>query len=136
MSEQTLELTVTTTLGMQDAERDLRAALAAEGFGVLTEVDAAAVLKAKLDVDVEPYRILGVCNPQLAYDAMAIWRGFGLIAPCHIALYPVGDRTAIAALNPLAFSDVRDNARLLPIAEAAHAALGGALDAVGVPSES
>ena len=135
MSEQTLELTVTTTLGMEDAERELRAALAAEGFGVLTEVDAAAVLKAKLDVDVEPYRILGVCNPKLAYDAMAIWRGFGLIAPCHIALYPVEGRTAIAALNPLAFAEVRDNARLLPIAEAARSAIGRALEAVGAPSE-
>ena len=136
MSDETLELTVTTTLGMQDAERDLRAALAAEGFGVLTEVDVAAVLKAKLGVEVEPYRILGVCNPQLAYDAMAIWRGFGLIAPCHIAVYPSGGLTTIAALNPLAFSEVRDNARLLPIAEAARAAIGRALDAVGSLSGS
>jgi len=136
MSDETLELTVTTTLGMQDAERDLRAALATEGFGVLTEVDVAAVLKAKLGVEVEPYRILGVCNPQLAYDAMAIWRGFGLIAPCHIAVYPSGGLTTIAALNPLAFSEVRDNARLLPIAEAARAAIGRALDAVGSLSGS
>lgn len=134
MQEHKLEMMVSSAVGMAETEQRLRDALAAEGFGVLTEVDAAAVLKEKLGVDVEPYRILGVCNPRLAHEAMTIWRAFGLIAPCHIALYPNGERTIVAALNPLAFSDVRENARLLPIAEAARLALDRALRAVGSAS--
>ncbi len=130
MNDEPLELMARTSLAMDEAEARLRDALKAEGFGVLTEVDVAAVLHEKLDVEVEPYRILGVCNPRLAFDAMSLWRGFGLIAPCHIALYPADGHTVITALNPLAFAEVRDNARLLPIAETARAGIERAVRAV------
>jgi uncharacterized protein (DUF302 family) len=76
-----------TSLSMAEAESRLRDALKAEGFGVLTEVDVQSVLREKIGAEVEPYRILGVCNPRLAHTAMQAWKGFGLIAPCHVAIY-------------------------------------------------
>lgn len=110
----------TTSLPMADAEAKLRGALQAEGFGVLTEVDVQAVLKEKLDVDVESYRILGVCNPKIAHRALGIWKGIGLIAPCHVALYDAGDHRVVIAFDPTDLPEVRDNAELFDILKEAR----------------
>lgn len=125
---------VTTPLSMQDAEARLREALAAEGFGVLTEVDVPSVLQQKLGVSVEPYRILGACNPKIAYEAMQEWRGFGLIAPCHIALYDAGEHRVIIAFDPTEVPEVRNNAEVYPLIKRATDAIERALAAVGEPA--
>ena len=121
----------TTPLSMEDAEARLREALAAEGFGILTEVDVPSVLQQKLGVSVEPYRILGACNPHIAHEAMQHWRGFGLIAPCHIALYEAGDHRVIIAFDPSSVAEVRDSAELYPLARRATEAIERAVAAVG-----
>ncbi|RJQ12375.1 MAG: DUF302 domain-containing protein [Dehalococcoidia bacterium] len=113
----------TTTLTMADAEARLREALKGEGFGVLTEVNVQSVLKDRIDVDVEPYRILGVCNPKLAHAAISIWKGFGLIAPCNVALYDVGDHRVVAAFDPAEVPEVRGNAELYDIARQASSGI-------------
>lgn len=122
---------VTTSLPMEEAEAKLREALAAEGFGILTEVDVPAVLKSKLGVEVPPYRILGACKPALAHEAMNIWKGFGLIAPCHIAVYDVGDKRVILAFDPTGISAVHDSAPLFALATEARDGIQRALLAVG-----
>ncbi len=129
MQEPTIQ--VTTTLSMADAEARLRAALKTEGFGVLTEVDVQSVLREKIGAEVEPYRILGVCNPQLAHAALGVWKGFGLIAPCNIALYEEGDQREVIAFDPLTVPGVDDSAELRDIAQRASDGIGRAVESLG-----
>ena len=92
--------TITTTLGFDDAVERTRQALAEQGFGVLTEIDVQATLKTKLDQDMEPYLILGACNPKLAHQALEVDRGIGLLLPCNVVVRRDGDRTLVQALDP------------------------------------
>lgn len=89
------------------AEERVRAALQEEGFGILTEIDVAATLKNKLDVDMEPYKILGACNPTLANEALRKDRNVGALLPCNVVLrgLPAGGTQVIAA-DPGAMLDV------------------------------
>jgi len=80
---------------LAEAEAILREELAAEGFGILTEVDVTAVLRAKLGVETKPYKILGACNPTIAHRAMEADPRVGAFLPCGLALWeePGGDVT-------------------------------------------
>ena len=80
---------------------DVRAALADQGFGVLTEIDLRATLKAKLDVDVAPHVILGACRPQLAHQALSIDPAIATVLPCNVAVRAVDDDTTVVeAFDP------------------------------------
>lgn len=118
---------IETELGPDEAEAKMREAMAEEGFGVLTEIDVAATLKTKLDLDVEPYRILGACNPQLAHKALSIEQNIGLLLPCNVIVYQRDGGSAIQVLEPNLMAELTDNPGLQEIAADARARLERAL---------
>ena len=92
-------LSTTTPLGFTDAVARVREELASEGFGVLCEIDVQATLKQKLDVDRDPYLILGACNPKLAHGALQAEPELGVLLPCNVIIYTQDGDTHIAAVN-------------------------------------
>jgi uncharacterized protein (DUF302 family) len=98
-----LGLTVKLHTDFETALQKVTDALKAEGFGVLTEIDVKATLKKKLDVDFRPYRILGACNPPLAYRAFQAEIEIGILLPCNVIVYENGEgRSVVSAMAPLA----------------------------------
>ena len=117
-----------------DAVRRTREALAEQGFGVLTEIDVKATLKAKLGEDMEDYLILGACNPPLAHRAVNIDRQIGLLLPCNVVVRadPEADGTVLVeAMDPQVLVDVTGEAELRPVADDVAARLQAAIDSVG-----
>jgi uncharacterized protein (DUF302 family) len=115
---------------MAELEARLRDALRAEGFGILTEIDVEAVLHERIGADVGPYRILGVCNPRLAFEAIGLWKGFGLIAPCNVALHDVGDHRVVIAFDPREVPEITEHAELYRIAQQASDGIRRAVESV------
>jgi len=121
---------ITTSRSFADVESDVREALAGEGFGVLTEIDVAATMRAKLGAEMPAYKILGACNPPLAHRALGIWDGFGVLLPCNVVIEDLGDRRAVIAFDPLDIAQVRDHTEIVPIATEVRARLERMLRAV------
>jgi len=108
-----------------------RDALAAQGFGVLTEIDMQATLKAKLGVDVMPQVILGACRPPLAHAALQAEPSIGLLLPCNVVVRAVdGDRTRVETIDPDIMVSVTGNPDLRAVATEARTRLTAALHAL------
>lgn len=116
---------------VEQAIAQVTAALKAEGFGVLTTIDVKQTMKQKLDVDFEPYTILGACNPQLAHRALEAEHGIGLLLPCNVVVHQHGDRTRVDEADPVAMLGVVQNPAVQAIAEEAAQRLHRALDGLG-----
>lgn len=110
-------------LPYEQAVENVTAALKAEGFGVLTEIDVQATLKNKLDVDFRKYVILGACNPSLAHQALTAELEIGLLLPCNVIVYEEGGTSVIAIVDPHAMLGVVENSALDVIASEARARL-------------
>ena len=109
---------VTLDVPVEKAEERVRQELEKEGFGVLTEIDVRATLKKKLDVDFRPYKILGACNPSMAYKALQAEDKIGLMLPCNVILQSTDDgKTEVGAVDPVASMQAVENEELRPIAE-------------------
>lgn len=125
-------ITVTVDRPFDEVMTTTRAALAEQGFGVLTEIDVAATLKTKLDVDIAPQVILGACNPPLAHRALQAEESIGLLLPCNVVVRSAGEqRTVVEAIDPEVMVELTGNAELRSVADDAAARLRVAIDAVG-----
>jgi uncharacterized protein (DUF302 family) len=118
-------------LDYEQAVLAARAALQEEGFGVLTEIDVKATLKAKLDKGFRRYVILGTCNPALAHRALDTDPSVGLLLPCNVIVYEEGDGSVVAAVDPLSLLGVLDNPALREVAQEAETRLRRAIDRLG-----
>jgi uncharacterized protein (DUF302 family) len=121
----------TVTAPYDETVATVRAALADQGFGVLTEIDLKATLKEKLDVEVPAEVILGACRPPLAHQAITAEPSVAALLPCNVVVRELGDgRTLVEALDPDALSRLFDHDRLAGVVADARARIEAALDAV------
>lgn len=102
--------------GIDDVDARVRTALADHGFGVLTEIDVKATMKKKLDVEMPAYRILGACNPKMAYEAIGIEPRVGAMLPCNVILREVEGGVEVSAIDPVASMQEIENAELTTVA--------------------
>jgi uncharacterized protein (DUF302 family) len=125
-----IELSTHLTTGFEDAVVRTREALAEQGFGVLTEINVKATLKAKFGVDMEDYLILGACDPVLAYRAISVDPEIGLLLPCNVVVRgePGNPQTVIVeAMNPAMLIQVTGETALMAIADEVTVKLGTAI---------
>jgi uncharacterized protein (DUF302 family) len=108
----------------------VRLALAEQGFGVLTEIDVRATMKAKLGVDVPAQVILGACNPSLAHAALQAEPSIGLLLPCNVVVRDDPEGTIVEAIDPSVLVTVAQNPALETIANEVSRRLGSALAAL------
>jgi uncharacterized protein (DUF302 family) len=113
-----------------DVEARTRTALAARGFGILTEIDVQATMKAKIDRDMAAYTILGACNPTMAWEAIALEPRAGAMLPCNVILRQVEEGVEVSAVDPVASMSAIDNPALKSVAARVRELLSEAVDAV------
>ena len=102
--------------GFEDVDKRTRQALADHGFGVLTEIDVKATMKKKLDKDMSAYRILGACNPGMAWEAIGLEPRVGAMLPCNVILREVAEGIEVSAIDPVASMTAIDNDGLKQVA--------------------
>lgn len=134
MIEQSTDYGISTAVDLEygQAVERTKEELANEGFGVLSEIDIAATLKKKLDVDFRPYVILGACNPPLAHRALTAERDLGLLLPCNVIVYAAdeGGGSVVAAMDPEAALELTRNPEVREVATDVKARLRRVLEAV------
>ena len=102
-----------------------------KGFGILTEIDVQQTLKKKLDVDFRPYRILGACNPPLAYQALQAEDKIGTMLPCNVIVQDAGDgMVEVSAVDPVASMAAIHNPNLAAVAATVQAKLREVIDSL------
>ena len=109
-------LSAVTSAPFAEAVARVRAELENAGFGVLCEIDVQAKLREKLGVELEPYLILGACNPPLAHEALQAEPELGALLPCNVVVYERAGETSIAAIDPERMLSIVDNDELAPVA--------------------
>ena len=113
-----------------DIDARTRSALADHGFGILTEFDVKTTMKKKLDVEMPSYRILGACNPKMAYSAIGIEPRVGAMLPCNVILREAEGGAEVSAVDPVASMQAIENAELTAIAGEVRDLLTKAVEAI------
>ena len=125
---------VTLQAPFADAVARVREALAAQEFGVLTEIDVKATMRARLGEQMEDYVILGACNPPFAHRALGIDRSIGLLLPCNVVVRAAAEGTVVEALDPQVMVTLTGLPELKPVADEVARRLATAL--AELPGES
>lgn len=121
-------LTATTAIPFPEAVERVRAELKEEGFGVLCEIDVRATLREKLGTEMEPYLILGACNPPLAHQALSTEPDLGTLLPCNVVVYERDGETHISAIEAERMLSIVGNDTLQPIATKVREKLAGVVE--------
>jgi uncharacterized protein (DUF302 family) len=119
-----------TDASLDAVDERTRTALAAQGFGVLTEIDVKATMKKKLDKDMAGYRILGACNPNMAWQAIQMEAKVGSMLPCNVILRQMDGGVEVSAIDPQASMSAIDNPQLVDIAGQVRDLLRAVVDAI------
>jgi uncharacterized protein (DUF302 family) len=119
---------ITVGLPYDEAVARTREALAEQGFGVLTEIDVQATLREKRGLEMEPYVILGACNPELAHQALEADRSIGVLLPCNVVVSAVEGGSRVQILDPQLMASVTELPQLQPLADEASRRLQVVLD--------
>ena len=117
-------------VGFEDVDKRTRQALADHGFGVLTEIDVKATMKKKLDKDMSAYRILGACNPGMAWEAIGVEPRVGAMLPCNVILREVAEGIEVSAIDPVASMAAIDNDELKQVAGKVRDMLSKVVEAI------
>lgn len=130
-------LGITIPLSYPAAVARTREQLAAEGFGVITEVDVAATLRQKLGVEFRPYLILGACNPALAHKALSVERDVGLLLPCNVVIYASDEpgHSVVAVTDPMSHLERAETPAVRAMAHDARLRLERVLDGLAKSSQ-
>ena len=120
----------TINLSYDEALVRTRQALQQEGFGVLFEIDMQAKLKEKLGVEMQPYMILGACNPPLAWQTLQEEMDIGLLLPCNVIVYEKGGHSVVAAIDTAKMMSVVGNPKLEANAQQINEMLRRVVEAV------
>ena len=123
----TYQHTVSVDLAYPEAVAATKAALAGQGFGVLTEIDVQGTMKTKRDKDMEPYIILGACNPALAEQAIDADRSTGVLLPCNVVVRGAGEGSIVQILDPQLMAAVTDLPAMTVLADEASTRLNAVL---------
>ena len=113
---------------IDEADTRTREALKEQGFGVLTEIDVKETMKKKIGAEMDGYRILGACNPNMAWEAMGLEPRIGAMLPCNVILRSVEGGTEVSAIDPVASMQAVDNADLHKVAGQVRDMLVGAVE--------
>lgn len=136
MLTSTYTLNATTTQPFGQAVARVRDELAAEGFGVLCEIDVQATLREKLGEEIEPYLILGACNPPLAHRALETEPDLGVLLPCNVVVYERNGTTHVSAIDAERMLSIVGNDALTPIAADVRQRLAAVVERAAAPTTS
>jgi uncharacterized protein (DUF302 family) len=114
----------------EEVEARTRAALSDQGFGVLTEIDVTSTMKKKLNVEMQPYVILGACNPRMAHRAIELEPHVGAMLPCNVILRAVDGGVEVSAVDPVASMQAIDNPELHAVASQVRDLMAKAVAAI------
>jgi len=120
----------TLNLPFEKAIESVTEALKKEGFGILTKIDVKEKFKEKLGIDFKKYVILGACNPANAHKAILAEENIGLMLPCNVIVYEVGDKTGVAVVKPTTAMAKINNEELKQISQIVETQLKKAFDAI------
>lgn len=130
MGKQHYGLSTSVKESYEETIEKVTAALKEQGFGILTEINMQAIMKKKLDVDMDKYIILGACNPNLAYQALQAEQEMGLLLPCNVIVYEKEGTTYVSLLDPMQMVSFAGNDALNDMAEEASNRLNKVYEAL------
>ncbi len=130
MAATSYTLSGTTARGFDETVARVRDELKAEGFGVLCEIDVQETMREKLGLELEPYLILGACNPPLAHQALEAEPDLGVLLPCNVVVYELGGQTRVSAIDAERMLSIVGSDRLAGVAGEVRSRLGAVVERV------